>query len=356
MLETSLLLPGLLFLAPYFYNFHPAVGGIGLVPFNTERDLKQWFLMWAMFLIILILSSATYIFITKLKKIKISEEIKALIKNNDNAIFAALLTLAVFCLIIGVEIFYVKDLFDKENPPYFRTNTIFKFYFAAWPLWVISCSYFVNAILRKIYYSPLKQGFLLLFVNGAIYLILLVMSFAYSIEAIGDFYPFLKYSDGKFISFEQILKNNQTLKFYDTNNGIDYIRKEEPDDYEIIMWLNKNVEGSKVIVEAVGDAYTFYSRMSANTGLITIVGWPTHEWQWRGNITEINSRKEEVKDIYSTTSEARFKQLIDKYDVSYIVVGGKEREQYNTMHEGLISKFCKTTFTSGNSKLYSCKL
>lgn len=351
-LETTLLLPGILFMLPYLFNFHPAIGGIGIVPLNIKRDLGAWVLMWGMFILITILSLASYLIILKVKHLKLREEVKKLMKENDTAIFGTLLTIAAFSLILGVEVFYIKDLFDKENPPYFRTNTVFKFYFAAWPVWVIACSYFANSILRKIYNTVMNASFMLLLINSIAFFLLFLMSFIYIFEAVGDFYPFLKFEDDKSFSLEEVFNGNNTLKIYDTIDGINYIKKDYPDDYAMIIWLNENVTGTPLLVEAVGDAYTYHSRISAYTGLPTVIGWPTHEWQWRGNIDEINARKEDIKTLYTTTSDVTFFNLIDKYDIKYIVLGDKERERYTDANGEEIKKYFKEVYRSGNSVIY----
>lgn len=355
-LETTLLLPGLIFMAPYFYNFKPAVGGIGFVPLNTERDLKEWLLMWGAQLSIIFTVGISYLVLMKSKASNIKNHIKSLIKENDVSIFAFLLGFAAFALIIGVEILYVKDLFDQANPPYFRTNTVFKFYFAAWPIFFISCFYFINAISRKIYTTPLKNGFLLLAINGLVILIVFVSSFSYIFEALNDFYSFFKFEDGKNFSFDQLLNGDKTLKLYDTIDGNAYIKKLYPEDYAMINWINTNVTGQAVIAEAVGDAYTYYCRISANTGLTDIIGWPTHEWQWRSNIDEINARKEELKDIYTTESKDDFLKIVKKYFVKYIVVGDKERETYTDLSTDIIKQYCTESFRSNDSVIYECKL
>ena len=72
------------------------------------------------------------------------------------------------------------------------------------------------------------------------------------------------------------------LKTYQGLNGITYLKTLYPDDYLAINWLNQNIKGQPVILEAQGDSYTDYARISANTGLPTVLGWTVHEWLWRG--------------------------------------------------------------------------
>lgn len=49
--------------------------------------------------------------------------------------------------------------------------------------------------------------------------------------------------------------------------------------YQAYIWLNKNVKGQPVVLEACGDSYQNYdNRVSAMTGLPTVLGWYVHEW------------------------------------------------------------------------------
>ena len=50
-----------------------------------------------------------------------------------------------------------------------------------------------------------------------------------------------------------------------------------------IRWLDETIEGQPVVLEANGDSYSDYERVSAMTGLPTVLGWYVHEWLWRGD-------------------------------------------------------------------------
>ena len=55
-------------------------------------------------------------------------------------------------------------------------------------------------------------------------------------------------------------------------------------DEPAIVWLNAHVAGDPVIVEAASyNEYTHLGRISAFTGLPTLLGWGGHEVQWRVN-------------------------------------------------------------------------
>ena len=45
------------------------------------------------------------------------------------------------------------------------------------------------------------------------------------------------------------------------------------EDVSAIQWLKENIKGAPVVLEANGDSYSGYERVSAATGLPTILGW-----------------------------------------------------------------------------------
>ena len=98
---------------------------------------------------------------------------------------------------------------------------------------------------------------------------------------------------------------------YQTLNATGYLENSIPDDAEAIRWLNKNVKGQPVVLEACGDSYQNYdNRVSAMTGLPTVLGWYVHEWLWRNNLEEENQRKADVETIYTSTDKNKIQELI----------------------------------------------
>ena len=82
------------------------------------------------------------------------------------------------------------------------------------------------------------------------------------------------------------------------------------------------------MLEANGDSYTGYERVSAMTGLPTILGWYVHEWLWRNDVEDLNEKSADVQTIYTSADEGQVEALLEEYEVSYIFVGSKEREKY----------------------------
>jgi len=98
-------------------------------------------------------------------------------------------------------------------------------------------------------------------------------------------------------------------------------------------------------VEAVGEWFD-WGMISRSTGIPTIVNWLGHQKQWRGGWQRFDAstageshglrdayfaaREAEVALIYTTHDPAEAKALLDKYDVTYIYLGHRERDKYGT--------------------------
>ncbi len=107
-------------------------------------------------------------------------------------------------------------------------------------------------------------------------------------------------------------------------------------DYDAINWLQDNVRGSPVVLEAHGTQYCWNARISQYTGLPTVLGWPWHQQQQRNDGGIVNDRARDISTIYNTPNPRRALGLLDEYDVKYIVVGGLEHAYYD---ERGIAKF-----------------
>ena len=107
-------------------------------------------------------------------------------------------------------------------------------------------------------------------------------------------------------------------------------------DAAAIRWLQDNVAGAPVILEAHGDQYRWNGRISSFTGLPTVLGWPWHQTQQRGSPEPIRARADDVARLYNTADCREAAALLDKYGVAYIIVGDLERIYYA---EAGIAKF-----------------
>jgi uncharacterized membrane protein len=136
-------------------------------------------------------------------------------------------------------------------------------------------------------------------------------------------------------------------------DGLTWLASQYPDDYQAIDWINNNTPTSSIVVEADGDSYTDYARISAFTGRQTIIGWAVHEWLWRGTYDTVAPRREEVRQIYEGLEAKSIVPILSKYHVNYIVVGDIERKKYTQLNESKFLETGKLVFSSGATAIYS---
>ncbi|MDP2659858.1 MAG: DUF2298 domain-containing protein [Dehalococcoidia bacterium] len=222
--------------------------------------------------------------------------------------FVLLLCLAGFALTAGAELFFLRDAFGN------RMNTIFKFYYQAWVLFAVASAYGIYWVSAKLRAS---RGRLWLGGVWGVGLALLVLSA-------------LSYPLAASYSRMDMLKQEPSL------DGLAFLNAPDPAGYEAIKWLNSNVEGGPVVIEAPGNSYSDYGRVSSATGLPTVIQWPGHETQWRGPVKDLGQRELDVNLIYSSVDRTAVQGLLDKYGVRYIYVGRLEISKYG---EGIRDKF-----------------
>jgi uncharacterized membrane protein len=106
-------------------------------------------------------------------------------------------------------------------------------------------------------------------------------------------------------------------------------------DHEAIQWLQDNVQGTPVVAEAGSGLlnvplYQWGSRVSINTGLPTIIGWDWHQTQQRSILPGgvIMRRLQDVATLYRTEDPTVAQEVLNRYNVKYVVVGPLERATY----------------------------
>jgi len=140
-------------------------------------------------------------------------------------------------------------------------------------------------------------------------------------------------------------------------NGLAYLENKK--DYQLISWLRKNAKYNDVVLEAHGPSYQSYSRISANTGLQTVLGWSHHVSQRGVRRKEINQRENDIKTIYKTKDSNLACALIKKYGIKYSILSDLEFSRYKlkgnftSKTESLKHKCLKEVFNFKNSKIYN---
>jgi uncharacterized membrane protein len=134
-------------------------------------------------------------------------------------------------------------------------------------------------------------------------------------------------------------------------------------DYRAIRWMQDNVQGSPVIVEANCSEYRWCTRFTIYTGLPGVVGWNWHQRQQRALIASntIFNRVSEISMFYTTQDVDAALAFLKKYQVKYIVVGQLERGVYPSLIpdlEGLAKfekyegKYWKAVYHDADTTIY----
>jgi uncharacterized membrane protein len=137
-----------------------------------------------------------------------------------------------------------------------------------------------------------------------------------------------------------------------TLDGTAYLSREQAADYAAIQWLNTYVDDAPVILETQGGAYEYAGRVSAQTGLPTLVGWSGHEWQWRGNMLVQNQRLPVIEELYSTSDVGRTLTLLQEYAISYVYVGPLERVKWPASGLEKFDRLMETVYDRDGVRIY----
>ncbi len=267
-------------------------------------------------------------------------------EESHEGIFATLLAILAFGLVLGCEVLYIKDHFDGSA--LYRMNTVFKFHYQAWLLFSISSGYFLKWIMENQFnqWAVWKKS-LWIAVTGIAFLgAALYPAMAFTSRMRGS-------------SIENITLDGSL--FYERTYGV---------DYQIAQWIKSNVKPVSgkipVILEAWGGSYQQeYARLATVTGYPTILGWNFHEAQWRGSWDQavirgqssddtVQKRQADVDAIYTSPDLNQTRDLLKKYSVDYVYVGDLERQKYKDHPENL-GKFAQLGLQAvnmGSSVLY----
>jgi uncharacterized membrane protein len=240
------------------------------------------------------------------------------------------------------------------NPDIGRQNTVFKFYLQIWILLALASSfalwYLAAALaprwdsLRERLQAGLRRpsGDWLRAAFAAGVVLMLLAALVYPIQAtrwrvrMDDRFP-----DPSAQGAAQVAAGGFT------NNGMDFMQKAvyQDDkgtidlkyDYDAIMWMRNEVVGSPTIIEGQMPLYRWGSRFSIYTGLPTVLGWDWHQTQQRGQFANlVQERLQDINSFYSTPNASTAEAILQKYGVSYVIVGQVERYYYPS---GGIAKF-----------------
>lgn len=323
-----------LFTFPFNSNFSPFVSGIGVVcapdfltnigklgPLLFEKDHCLRSPFWQLSILYGFFYFTVIVFLFSLFRKSIAN-----IKLALSDIFIFILILLSTLLIIIPEFLYAKDIY----PAHYRANTMFKLVYQAFIMLSLCCGYIIAKTMSKFTIKSIK-----IVTITCIWITGLFLLFLYPYFAINSYYGNLQTNHGL--------------------DGLSYLKTLYPTDYEAIIWLQKNVKGQPVILEAQGDSYTDYGRVSSNTGLPTVLGWTVHEWLWRGSYDIPSPRIEEVKTLYESNDDAKTEKLLKKYNISLVFIGKLEREKYPNLNEDKFKALSKPLYENQQTIIYNVR-
>ena len=341
---------------PYYLQFRAISDSIGVVTQRTQAlDLAQafglllllvtagiWALLWdagrrvrmmlgglALAAVLAVLALGGEVIWALLALAAAAAAVGLLRRANVGGVTLAWLAIAAFGLLIVVELLFVDDFF---GPPNQRMNTVFKVHYQAWAVLAVLSGPALFVALRRLYagvgarWAAARVGFV------GIGALLSVMALSYPIVAV--------------VAKSQASPSGGTL------DGLAFARAASAGDVAVAEWLRERAAASAVVLEAPGQAYSGTSRISAWSGVPTVIGWGQHEELWRGADPRIPQRQAEAARVYATDDPAESLDILRRYGVTHVVYGDIERRRFGTAAEGYLRSFLTQVFEAKGTLLF----
>lgn len=302
-LLLSALFVSLITILPFLATFENIAQGIVSVDFHSPPWMLGY--LWGLPLVVTIVY---FWFWPQLPK-------------NKRLYFTALL-IGGWLLILLPEIIRIKDIYHFKHQ---RANTMFKLTYQAFIVFHL----LVGPILSRL--VSLKR------LAAWPVLILIFAATAVSLS-----YPYFGFTSYYF----------SPPRHPPTLNGMDFLARAYPDDYQAVLWLRANTSGQPVVLEAVGESYSDFARVSTFTGLPTVVGWPVHEWLWRSDSVQPYQRQSEVALMFTEPEGKTAQALFASYRVTYVFVGHLERLAYPKLNKTFFEENATAVFRQGETTVY----
>ena len=223
---------------------------------------------------------------------------------------ALALASAAAALVLTTELLFLEDAFGT------RMNTVFKLWFHAWLLLAVAGGVAVGSIVAKL--TPLTSN--LMFRDAASIRGSVVLAMVLVLGGV-LFLSSLIYAPAAAIARS---REGQ-------HTGLDslaYLDRTVPGEAAALRWVREELDAREsLLLEAVGSSYGTGNRISAASGIPTLLGWPGHELQWRRDppIIELMAL---VERVYTAGATEQTRLLLVEHGVTHIYFGAEERRQH----------------------------
>jgi uncharacterized membrane protein len=311
-LVAAYILSLIIFTFIFMTHFTPAVGGVAVALFKTPLSHMFW-----QFGLPLILGIGSCLILWK----------KGLIKKHKLSGLIWVFGIAGLIMIILPQLIYLKDIYYYQNPPFARANTVFKMWYSAWPLIAVA-----TASLLVVLDCSIKKKLWRYILRSIVAISCTALAFGLyvGLKSLNDHRP-------------------------NTLNGLAYLNRQDLAKLEIIEWVDKNITGQPIVLQAVGQSYSQKSWLASYSGLPTIIGWQSHEWGWRYSSEAwnlISQCSSSVQAIYESADSNTLKSRADTLSISYILIGPDELSAYKIDISIFIEAFGQPVFGNARYALY----
>jgi YYY domain-containing protein len=319
------------FLVIFGFLLLPPVARLGsqlLGELRDDRTMRDLVVACAVFTTIALYVATQSAVLILAAAVAIAALLCLLAPDRGQTISIAIVLAATAAIALGAcEVVYLRDSYGAA---YKRMNTVFKLYFQAWTLLALAFPAFAGVLLARAGRARRAATLAVLCVGAT-------ASLCYPMGVIG-----LRSIGHPALSLD----------------GMAYLDQDHPSDAAAIRWLATEVQGRPVVLEATGDAYSYFARVSSNTGLPTLLGWANHEGVWRGTDPRVGQRSRDIEALYGDPDFRRAGRLLARYKIRYVFIGELERQQFSA--DGL-DKFARRpeifdrVYRSGTTEVFAVR-